>query len=342
MKEAMLYEKLERDAVQCGLCSHRCTIQNGKTGVCLVRRNDGGTLYSLVYGQLQAKNVDPIEKKPLFHYHPGTLSFSIATAGCNFRCSFCQNWSLSQGPREYARLEGRSTSPEEVVAAAQRSQCRTIAYTYSEPTIYFEYAYDIMRLAKEKNIDNVFVTNGYMTPEMLELAQPYLGAMNIDLKCFRDETYRKIIKGRLQPVLDSIRNAKEMGFWLEVTTLLVPGMNDSDSEIRDIAQFIASIGPEIPWHISAFHPDYKMRDGTRTPVNLITKAIDIGRDAGLRYVFAGNIPGDPTESTRCYQCGEMLIERYGFTVTDSFLDDSKCPKCGAEIDGVGLEKLGRG
>ena len=340
MKEAMLYQRLERGAVRCSLCSHRCTIQDGKTGVCRVRQNTGGTLYSLVYGQLQAQHIDPIEKKPLFHYYPGTPSYSIATVGCNFRCSFCQNWQLSQSAREFGQIKGRETTPEEIVSAASRSRCRTIAYTYSEPTIYFEYAYDIMRLAYDRKIDNVFVTNGFMTAETLETAHPYLGALNIDLKCFRDETYRKVMHGRLQPVLDSIRLAKNLGYWVEVTTLLVPGANDDPGEIRDIAKFVCSVGQEIPWHISAFHPNYRMTDRSRTPVSLIRNAVDIGKDAGLRYVYAGNVPGDPTESTRCYACGHVVIERFGFSVTGSSLRGSSCAKCGSPIDGVGLESLG--
>jgi len=339
MKEAMLYERLEGNAVRCNLCSHRCKIEDGKTGICMVRRNEGGTLYSLVYGQLQARHIDPIEKKPLFHYYPGTASFSIATAGCNFQCDFCQNWHLSQSVRREGRFEGQETSAEEIVLGAEGSRCRTIAYTYSEPTIYFEYAYDIMRLAKERGIENVFVTNGFMTRETLETAQPYLGALNIDLKCFRDETYRRVMRGRLEPVLESIRTSRELGFWVEVTTLLVPGMNDSTQEIREIAQFIASVGKEIPWHISVFHPDYRMTDRGRTPVSLIGSAVQIGREAGLRYVYAGNLPGDPTESTRCYSCRRMVIERFGFTVTGYFLKDGRCGHCGTPIDGVGLESL---
>ncbi|MFH1743793.1 MAG: AmmeMemoRadiSam system radical SAM enzyme [bacterium] len=340
MKEAMLYQRLEQGAVRCNLCSHRCTIQDGKTGICMVRRNTQGTLYSLVYGQLQAQHVDPIEKKPLFHYYPGTPSFSIATVGCNFKCSFCQNWSLSQSAREYGRIEGRKTSPEEIVTAARRSRCRTIAYTYSEPTIFFEYAYDTMRLAHDQGIDNVFVTNGFMTKETLETARPYLGALNIDLKCFRDEIYRKVMQGRLQPVLDNIRFAKDLGYWVEVTTLLVPGMNDDSAEIRNIAEFVYSVGKEIPWHISAFHPNYRMTDREGTPASLIRTAIDIAKDVGLRYVYAGNLPGDPTESTRCYSCGHTVIERFGFSVTGSSLKKGHCAKCGTLIDGVGLESLG--
>ncbi len=339
MKEAMLYERLDRSVVRCNLCSHRCTIQDGKTGVCKVRRNQGGTLYSLVYGELQAQHVDPIEKKPLFHYHPGTRSFSIATVGCNLRCSFCQNWQLSQSVREFGEIRGRKTSPEEIVSAAVQTRCRTIAYTYTEPTIYFEYAYDTMRLAHERNIDNVFVTNGVMTKETLDVARPYLGALNIDLKCFRDETYRKVMHGRLQPVLDSISYSKQLGYWVEVTTLLIPGANDDRAEIRDIARFIHSVGPEIPWHVSVFHPNYRMTDGNRTPASTIRKAVEIGKEVGLRYVYAGNLPGDPTESTRCFSCGHVVIERFGFTVTGWALREGCCAKCGTRIDGVGLDKI---
>jgi len=273
MKEALLYEKLDRQRVRCNLCAHRCVIAPGRKGICMVRENRDGTLYTLVYGIPLSQAVDPIEKKPLFHFYPGSLSFSIATVGCNFRCSFCQNYDISQMPRERGEILGRPATPEEIVRSAKRTGCHSIAYTYTEPTIFFEYSYDIARLAQAEQIASVYVTNGYMTREMLELFQgvtadhgPLLDAANVDLKAFRDETYRQVCGARLQPVLDSLKNMKELGVWVEVTTLVVPDMNDSVQELTDIAQFIAQeLGTETPWHVSRFHPDYQMQDRGPTP-----------------------------------------------------------------------------
>ncbi|MGC9335684.1 MAG: AmmeMemoRadiSam system radical SAM enzyme, partial [Anaerolineae bacterium] len=240
MKEAMLYKRLEGDRVRCDLCAHRCTIAEGRLGVCKVRENVAGTLYTLVYGRTIAQHVDPVEKKPLLHFYPGTLAYSVATPGCNFRCQWCQNADISQMPREGAFFMGEEASPEEIVRAARQTGCRSIAYTYTEPTIFFEYSYDIARLAEEQGMANIYVTNGYMTPEMLELFQPYLHAANVDLKAFRDETYRKYVGAPLQPILDNLKRIKELGIWLEVTTLVIPGINDSAEELRDVAEFLAN------------------------------------------------------------------------------------------------------
>jgi pyruvate formate lyase activating enzyme len=344
VKEALLYEKLDDQRVRCNLCAHRCVIAEGRKGVCLVRENREGILYTLVYGIPLSQAVDPIEKKPLFHFYPGSTAFSIATAGCNFRCAFCQNADISQMPRDRGQILGRQATPEEVVRSAKRSDCRSIAYTYTEPTIFFEYSYDIARLAHAEGIASVYVTNGYMTPEMLELFQglgnshePWLDAANVDLKAFRDETYKKVCGARLQPVLDALKAMKGLGVWVEVTTLVVPDMNDSEEELNDIARFVATeLGVETPWHVSRFHPDYKMYDRGPTPAATLQRAYELGREAGLRYVFVGNMPGARLEDTYCPNCGQTVIGRWGFRVTQYNVREGGCAHCGAAIDGVGI------
>lgn len=344
MKEALLYEKLDEQRVRCDLCAHRCVIAAGRKGVCKVRENQDGVLYTLVYGIPLSQAVDPVEKKPLFHFYPGSTAFSIATAGCNLRCDFCQNADISQMPRDQGRILGRQASPEEVVRAAERYGSRSIAYTYTEPTIFFEYSYDIARLARQVDIASVYVTNGYMTREMLELFQglsnghePWLDAANVDLKAFRDETYKRVCGARLQPVLDSLKTMVELGVWVEVTTLVVPEMNDSEGELGDIARFIAAeLGVETPWHVSRFHPDYKMRDREWTPVAALHRAYELGREAGLRYVYVGNMPGAHLEDTLCPGCGRPVIERRGFQVSQRHIREGKCAHCGTVIDGVGM------
>jgi pyruvate formate lyase activating enzyme len=344
MREALLYEKLDDQRVRCILCAHRCVVRAGRKGVCLVRENQDGRLYTLVYGIPLSQAVDPIEKKPLFHFYPGSTAFSIATAGCNFRCAFCQNADISQMPRDRDKIVGRQAAPEQVVHAAQQAGSRSIAYTYTEPTIFFEYSYDIARLAQEVGIASVYVTNGYMTREMLDLFrgvtsghEPCLDAANVDLKAFRDETYRSVCGARLKPVLDSLKAMKELGIWVEVTTLVVPDMNDSDGELSDIAKFIADeLGVETPWHVSRFHPDYKMHDRGATPPHTLRRAFELGREAGLRYVYVGNMPGAHLEDTHCPSCNEVVIARWGFQVTRRHTDAGKCTRCGALIDGVGM------
>jgi pyruvate formate lyase activating enzyme len=344
MHEALLYEKLEGQRVRCNLCAHRCVIAPSRKGVCLVRENLEGTLQTLVYGIPLSQAVDPIEKKPLFHFHPGSTAFSIATAGCNFRCSFCQNADISQMPRERGQIQGRQATPEEIVRAAQRYGSQSIAYTYTEPTIFFEYSYDIAGLAHAAGIASVYVTNGYMTRAMLEMFQgrgnthePWLDAANVDLKAFRDETYRSVCGARLQPVLDSLKNMKELGVWVEVTTLVVPDMNDSSSELGDIAHFVADeLGTETPWHVSRFHPDYKMYDRGPTPQSTLHRAYELGREAGLRYVYVGNMPGARLEDTLCPCCGQAVISRAGFQIREYGLRNGKCTACGSAVDGVGM------
>ncbi len=336
MKEAGFYEKLEDLDLQCHLCAHRCRIHPGKRGICGVRENRDGTLYSLVYGRLIAANVDPIEKKPLFHFLPGSRSYSIATVGCNFQCLFCQNADISQAPREHGRIVGETVDPEEVVEDARRTGSASIAYTYTEPTIFMEYALDVAEKARAEGLRNVFVTNGYMTAEALRQAEGLIDAANVDLKAFTDAFYRKQCGARLQPVLDTLRLMKSMGIWLEVTTLLIPGLNDDPAELRDIARFLVTLGPETPWHVSRFHPTYRLTDRPSTPVETVRKARDIGLEAGLHYVYTGNVFGDRGESTFCHQCGEILLERRGFSLHRTGMKQGACLKCGARAAGVGL------
>jgi pyruvate formate lyase activating enzyme len=334
-KEACLYEKTTGDGVVCNLCAHRCFIPSGRLGVCRVRENRAGTLYTLVYDRLISGDVDPIEKKPFFHFLPGTRSYSIATVGCNFHCRFCQNWQISQLPRDHAgAILGHRCSPEEIVGRAFNTQCATIAYTYTEPTIFFELAYDCARLAVRQGLKNIFVTNGYLTPEALGMIRPYLHAANVDLKGFDDKRYRRICGAKLQPVLDTIRLMKALGIWVEVTTLIIPGHNDSQEELVRIALFLKDVGPEIPWHVTAFYPAYKMLDVVPTQRKTLLRAWQIGKEAGLRYVYCGNLLDSVHENTNCHRCGKGLIQRSGFYIARYLLEDGHCPSCGTSIDGV--------
>lgn len=333
MKEAMLYERIEEDKVRCHLCSHFCIIKPDKRGICGVRENKEGTLYTLVYGKVIASHIDPIEKKPLFHFQPGSRSYSISTVGCNFRCLHCQNWEISQYPRLYPDIAGVDTTPEDVVKRAEESGCSSISYTYTEPTIFMEFAYDCARLAHERGIKNVFVSNGYMSSEAIELIDPYLDGINIDLKG-DNEFYRKVVGGKLQPVHDSIRQMRGKGIWVEVTTLIIPGLNDSEEFLKWVAEFIKSVDPAIPWHVTQFYPTYKMTDRGRTPVSTLRRARQIGLDAGLKYVYEGNVPGEGGENTYCPHCGELLIERFGFQLLRVNMEGGQCKKCHTRIEGV--------
>jgi pyruvate formate lyase activating enzyme len=335
MREAMLWKKADGGKVDCLLCEFHCRIAEGKRGLCCVRENRGGTLYSLVYEKAISSAVDPIEKKPFFHFLPGSSSFSIATVGCNFRCLHCQNFTISQLPRDHrGRLEGEELPCRKVVDLAAHHGCASISYTYTEPTVFIEYAHDTGILAKERGLRNNFVTNGYMTVEALEVMRGWLDAANVDLKGFDEERHRRRTGASIEPVKRNIRMRNTMGIWVEVTTLVIPTENDSDEELRGIAQFLASVDAGIPWHVSAFHPTYKMTNLPRTPVSTILRACKIGKDAGLRYVYGGNIPGEECENTHCYNCGALLIKRWGFEVLENNLRNGACPKCGAKIDGV--------
>ncbi|MDP6380029.1 MAG: AmmeMemoRadiSam system radical SAM enzyme [Phycisphaerae bacterium] len=326
--KAMLWETAPEGKAQCFLCAHRCLIADGNRGLCHVRLNRGGELYTLVYGPLVAMNIDPIEKKPLFHFQPGTVSLSVATAGCNFRCGFCQNWQISQAARQ-GNIDGRFVAPEELVKTAKAKECASISYTYTEPTIFFEYAYDTARLAHDSGLKNVFVTNGYQTPETIEKMAGMIDAANVDLKSFSNDFYRKQCKARLEPVLEAIRLMHAAGIFIEVTTLVVPGQNDDEEQLRGIAGFIAGICEDIPWHISRFHPDYEMNNTIATPMEAIQRAIDIGREEGLRFVYAGNVVG--WQDTVCPQCGAVVIARNGFAVSKANLTGNNCGGCGKEL-----------
>jgi len=334
VKEAYLYEQLENKKVRCALCSHGCIIREGSRGICGVRENIGGKLTSLVYRQVLAGNADPIEKKPLFHFLPGSRSYSIATAGCNFRCLFCQNADISQMVVDKGGIWGKDTAPESIVEQAVATRSATIAYTYTEPTIYFEMALDTARIAVRKGVRNIFVSNGYMTEECLKTIHPDLHGANVDLKAFSEKFYKEQCGARLAPVLKSIENMVKMGIWVEVTTLLIPGLNEDEEELRSIADFLCRLDPSIPWHISRFHPTYRLTDVSPTPAEKLRRAREIGFEQGLRYVYTGNLPGDNGENTFCHQCGELLIARYGFQVRKNGIRQGNCPKCGTKIPGV--------
>jgi pyruvate formate lyase activating enzyme len=276
----------------------------------------------------------PLNKKPLYHFLPGTRSFSIAAAGCNFRCGFCQNWQISQvSHRDKTAGPGQALSPRDVVRTAIENRCQSISYTYTEPTIFFEYAHDIAQLARDAGLLNVFVTNGYMTSEALVKIKPFLNACNVDLKAFSDDTYRKVCHAKLQPVLDSIRMMKELNIWVEITTLVVPGLNDSEEELNSIARFIAGIDQNIPWHISRYHPDFQFTEAAATPVEVLSRASALGAEAGLRYIYVGNVIGEH-EETFCPNCHKILLKRQGFLVAANILQNANCPDCNEHIAGI--------
>jgi pyruvate formate lyase activating enzyme len=339
LKQAVLWEPSGQDnKVSCRLCNWRCVIDDRRLGRCEVRKNIDGVLYALTYDKVCSANPDPIEKKPLFHFQPGSRSFSVATMGCNFRCEFCQNWQISQAALEEGQIDGEPVAPEHIIAAAVRHGCKSMAYTYTEPTIFMELCNDCGRLAKKRGLTNVFVSNGFMTTEAIDFSADWLNGINVDLKAFSEDFYKRLCKARLQPVLDTIGYiAKQTNIWLEITTLLVPGQNDSADELKKLADFIVNdAGADVPWHISRFHPQYRYLDSAPTPIDSLQQAYEIGKSAGLRYVYLGNVPGSKAESTFCYQCGRMLIERIGYRIATNSIKDSKCPDCGAEIAGFEL------
>lgn len=335
MREAMFYDSGKDNVVLCGLCNHHCKIKEGRRGICGVRENRAGRLYSMVYGRLVSENVDPIEKKPLFHFLPGSRSYSISTVGCNFRCLHCQNYQISQYPVQHSgAIVGEERSPEAVVESAEASGCASISYTYVEPTIFYEFAFDCGKLAREKGIKNIFVSNGYMSSDASRHMVQFLDGINIDIKSFRDEFYKKICGARVQPVLDNVKYMKEAGVWVEVTTLLIPGLNDSSEELREIARFIKDVDPDMPWHVSAFYPTYRLTDRPPTPKETLFRARNIGIEEGLSFVYTGNLPGQGGESTYCPSCREEVISRFGYTISKNSLENGCCAKCGKAINGV--------
>lgn len=334
-KEALFYERVKGPGsrVRCLLCSHFCLMRENESGKCRVRKNEGGMLISSNYGRLAAEQADPVEKKPFFHFLPGSSTYSVASPGCNFKCGFCQNWNISQ----YDERDGIHTvhvAAEEVVAGALDRQCKSVSYTYTEPTVYFEFAYECAVLAREKGLYNTFVTNGFMSRPALDYVTPYINAVNVDLKSYRDSFYRKVCGGRLKPVLDNIIAMKKNGLWVEITTLLIPSYNDSSRELRDIAEFICSVDRSIPWHVSGFYPAYKFRGYSPAEGKSLEKAYRTGKDAGLDYVYLGNVHSEEGENTYCPVCGKLLLRRRGFSVYDKFLSNGRCAYCGKRIAGV--------
>ncbi len=337
MKDAMLYETRDEGKVRCHLCSHRCVIGEGKRGICGVRENRDGKLYTLVYGKVVAKHIDPIEKKPLFNFLPGSKAFSIGTVGCNFRCKHCQNSDISQYPQTHdGKIIGEDITPEQVVQSAKATGCQSIAYTYNEPTVFFEMAYDTAVIAHREGIRNVFVSNGYMSAEAARELAPHLDAINVDVKAFTDKFYKEVCGARLKPVLETIELMKKLSVWVEVTTLIIPGWNDTAKELREIAQFVKNVGEEVPWHVTAFYPSYLMMDHPPTPPATLRLAREIGISEGLRYVYEGNVPSEKGENTYCYGCGAVVVERSGLWFVRNLVRNGKCPVCGKPIDGVGM------
>lgn len=333
LKEAMFYKKIDEETVQCSLCPRNCSLIEGQRSFCRVREVEKGKLYSLVYGIPCSIHIDPIEKKPIFHMLPGTTSFSIATTGCNLRCKFCQNWSISQAKPEdvdYVYLP-----PQEVVRLAEEKKCASIAYTYSEPTVFYEYMLDTAKIAKEKNIKNIYVTAGYINPEPAKLLAKYIDAANIDLKAYDDEYLQNICAQRLEPLLKAIKLFKELGVWIEITNLILPTLNDDMEKIRKMCIWIKeNLGPDTPLHFSRFFPIYKMIHLPPTPVSTLEEARGIAMEVGLNYVYIGNVPGHSGENTYCPQCKSLLIERKVFFLSRYNLNKNKCKFCNREIAGI--------
>jgi pyruvate formate lyase activating enzyme len=325
-------------SVRCIACAHRCVLRPSRVGLCGVRQNRGGRLYTLVYGQVVASQAEPIEKKPLYHFLPGSEAFSVATQGCNFHCSYCQNWHISQAHREGRVPESRYLAPEGVVEEAIAAGARSIAYTYVEPTVFLEFALDTMTRARAAGLRNVFVTNGYESHEALDLLIPNLDAANVDLKAANDNFYRRVCGARWEPVRDTIVELCGRGVWVELTTLLIPGLNDDRDELRVMAEWIATaLGPETPWHLTRFQPAYRLSKIEPTPAATLVDAARIAGEVGLRHVYVGNAPEVEAATTFCARCGERLIGRADFAVTEWRLVEGRCPRCKHSLAGVGLE-----
>ena len=334
MHEALHYEKKEKQQVKCQLCNHGCLISKGEKGICGVRENRKGKLYALTYGKAIAVNVDPIEKKPLFHFLPGTKAFSVATIGCNFACKFCQNYDISQISKSGGNILGDDLSPEDLVKMAEAEKCKTIAYTYTEPTIFYEYALNTMKLAVERGIKNIWVSNGFMNKKIIHEMKGLLHGVNVDLKAYKEDFYQELCGAKLAPVKENLREFKKQGIWLEVTTLIIPTKNDKEEDLREMARFIRDeLGERTPWHVSAFYPVYQMMDLPRTSKEILFKAREIGMEQGLKYVYTGNIWVGNGEDTICSKCGKIVIKRNGFEV-EVFIEEGRCQGCGEKIEGV--------
>jgi pyruvate formate lyase activating enzyme len=332
--EGELYERREGDRVLCVACGHRCTILPGLDGICRVRYNDGGRLY-VPAGYVGGIQCDPTEKKPFFHAYPGSLALTFGMLGCDLHCGYCQNWVTSQALRDpKAVAPPRQVTPEEIVDIAGRQGARLVVSSYNEPLITSEWAVQIFKAAREEGFVCGYVSNGNATPEVLDYIRPWVDLYKIDLKSFSDKSYRKL-GGVLNNILDTIKMVHQRGFWLEIVTLIIPGFNDSTDELKAAAEFISGVSPDIPWHVTAFHKDYKMPDPENTSVETLMRAAEIGREAGLRFVYAGNLPGrvGSHENTFCPDCNATLIERYGFRVLSNEIKSDGCPKCGRSIPG---------
>ncbi|MDF1514160.1 MAG: AmmeMemoRadiSam system radical SAM enzyme [Anaerolineae bacterium] len=319
------------------MCEHRCVLRPDAVGICGVRKNMAGELFLTVYGDAVATHIDPIEKKPLYHFYPGSEALSIGTYGCNMRCRWCQNWELSQvrDPKELPASRSRHYTPEELVAIAQQRHIQSIAYTYNEPTVFFEYTFDVAKLAKAHDIRNVYVSNGYMSLESINTISPYLDAINVDLKGFTDKLYTQYAGAHLEPVKRNIEYiAQKTDIWIETTTLVIPGLNDSDEELRAAAEWLADVDPDMPWHVSAFYPSHKMMDRPRTPPATLERAYEIGKQAGIKHVYVGNVRDPGKECTYCPSCGTKLIERFGYSTRVLWQSPGRCFSCGTTIAGV--------
>ncbi len=332
MSEAILYKKLDKHLVQCEICAHQCIIAPNKKGLCGVRENQSGQLKTLNYEAVVALNIDPIEKKPLFHFLPGTLSLSLGTQGCNFSCQHCQNYEISQGIKNNQSVLEQKISSQQIINLVQENNLPSLAYTYTEPSIFLEYALEIMKKAQKKGIKNIWVSNGYFTKKTFKTISPYLDAINVDLKFFDDSLYQKICGGKLKPILENLKRIQKSNIWLEITTLLIPGYTDQNNQLEKIAQFIKKeLSSEIPWHVSCFTPSYKMKKVPPTPPELIYQAIEIGKKQGLKYVYAGNLPGDNKENTYCPACQTLIIKRTGYEIKRQD-QNGYCPQCGEKIN----------
>lgn len=336
MKESSLYKVLDQQEqkAQCRNCAHFCILNEGERGKCGVRQNIKGKVYSLNYGKAVAVNIDPIEKKPFYHFMPASNSLSVAAAGCQFACASCQNWEISQKPKKDGEIPGEEVSSEKIIEIAQNYQIPSISYTYTDPIIFSEYALETMKLAKDKGIKNNWVSSGFFSDELFEKVSPYLDAINVDLKSFENEFYINYCGGRLQPVLDTLKKLGDKNIWTEVTTLVIPTLNDREDIFEDIAKFIKdNLGEETPWHISRFSGaiSWKLSHLRKTPIETLKKAYETGKKAGLKYVYLGNLPGIDSENTYCPECGTLCISRTGYQVA-RYDKEGKCPNCGAELN----------
>jgi len=335
MREALLYEKLPDSRVQCHTCQWRCKISPGKYGVCGMYQNRDAMLFNLNYSLVSSVAADPIEKKPLFHFFPGTLAFSLGTLGCNFHCKHCQNWEISMADGRTSSRSCREISPEAQIELARRYDCQGVAWTYNEPAIWFEYTLDSAKLAKKNHLYTVYVTNGYSTPEALDTIGPYLDAWRVDIKGFSDHFYRELAKvPHWREILATAKRAKEKwNMHVEVVTNVIPTMNDDDEQLTGIAHWIRDELSELtPWHVTRFYPHHQLMHLLPTPVATLERACDIGGKAGLRFVYTGNVPGHSNENTVCYNCGKLIVERFGYQATIIGLAGSRCRFCGAELN----------